>query len=97
MKNLLESLDECLHSVTNFTNYTAGNCCTSLTVGGHYEICTAQRASARRGSISVGQKICLATPHLPENGTKFTKISLDVKCGWKESVKESKKPLPYNH
>ena len=82
MKNLLEDLNDCLQYVTVYSKYKQNKCHISVTDDRHHAV-----------YVNKIQKICVATPHLPVNGTKFTRISLDGECGWQES-KIGKTPLP---
>jgi hypothetical protein len=82
MKNFLKDLNDCLHSVTVYSKYTENECHISVTNGRHHAI-----------YINKTQKICVVTPHLPVNGTKFTRISLEGECVWQKS-KNGKTPQP---
>jgi len=89
MKNLLKTLDGCLHNVSVTSKHEANNCHITLTDGGHRTIYIFSRV--HRPSLDAVQNICVATPLTPE--TKFTGISLDGDCGLKNSTKSDAKIL----
>jgi len=89
MKNILEVLNYCLQNVTVHTTYKEYYCHISLTDDGNHKIYIRISES---GDL---EKTCVATPHRPENGTKFTKISLGGKCGLKHSLKAATEQPPF--
>jgi hypothetical protein len=92
MKELLKHLDGCLDIDKFHTKHTPRGCYISLTGGGNHKIYIPFSSSHRPLSAA---EICAATPKLPVNGTKFTRISLDGECGWKNSTKASSIAPPY--
>jgi hypothetical protein len=93
MKKLLETLDGCLY-VKVYSKYNTRDCHISLTDGGNHTIHI--HFSGRFRSLGAAGKTCVVTPHRPANGTKFTRISLNGKCGWKNSPKAGTITAPYH-
>jgi len=89
MTNLLETLNDCLQNVTVHKKYAEYDCHISLTDGGNHTIYIRISAS---GDL---EKTCVATPRLPVNKTRFTRISLDGKCDLKKSLNIPKIPEPF--
>jgi hypothetical protein len=98
LKNLLDTLNGCLVNVTNFTLYKSNMCHiqASLNDGKNHVIYISQKSPSRMYlSLGEGQNECVVTQHLPENNTKFTRISLNCTRDW-TGKKASKRTPPYN-
>jgi hypothetical protein len=54
-----------------------------------------QKSSRRYLSLGEGQRKCVVTPYLPENNTKFTRITLNGTCDW-TGMKASTRSPPWN-
>ena len=93
MKKFLETLDGCLNNAERHSKYTTNDCHIYLTDGGKHKIYMPFSDSYR--SFGEVEEICVATPHLPVNGTKFTRISLGGECSRKNSRLASTIPPPY--
>jgi hypothetical protein len=92
MKNLLKTLDGCLHNVVVMSKYTANNCHISLTGGGNRTIYILSRV--HRLPLGGNKNFCVAIPQVPE--IKFTGISLDGECGRKNSTKAGTITPPFS-
>jgi len=91
MKKLLETLNDCLQNATVYTKHTEHDCHITLTDGGNHKI------YIRYSALNGVEKTCVATPHLPVDGKKFTRIYLHGKCDLKTSTLAVPDSPHFNH